>query len=136
LRRFKIRLQCTNRRATKLYNLLKVENDPSLKEIDLCDTKLTFFRAFKIFDFEWNINLFISGYYLLLYIFFWLCSPARALASSGSAAQRGLWPPVALQLSAGYGLMWLCSPARAMASCGTAAQRGLWPPLLMLVLDR
>jgi hypothetical protein len=45
---------------------------------------------------------------------------------SGSAAQRGLWPPVALQPSAGYGLLWLCSPARAMASCGSAAQRGLW----------
>jgi hypothetical protein len=35
---------------------------------------------------------------------------------------------LALQLSAGYGLLWLCSPARAMASCGSAAQRGLWPP--------
>jgi hypothetical protein len=47
---------------------------------------------------------------------------------SGSAAQRGLWPAVALQPSAGYGLLWLCSPARAMACCGSAAQRGLWPP--------
>jgi hypothetical protein len=47
---------------------------------------------------------------------------------SGSAAQRGLRPPVALQPSAGYGLLWLCSPARAMASCGSAAQRGLRPP--------
>jgi hypothetical protein len=45
----------------------------------------------------------------------------------GSAAQRGLWLPVALQPSAGYGFLWLCSPARAMASCGSAAQRGLWP---------
>jgi hypothetical protein len=44
---------------------------------------------------------------------------------SVSAAQRRLWPPVALQPSAGYGLLWLCSPARAMASCGSAAQRGL-----------
>jgi hypothetical protein len=35
---------------------------------------------------------------------------------------------LALQPSAGYGLLWLCSPARAMASCGFAAQRGLWPP--------
>jgi hypothetical protein len=35
---------------------------------------------------------------------------------SDTAAQRGLWPPVALQPSAGYGLLWLCSPARAMAS--------------------
>jgi hypothetical protein len=35
---------------------------------------------------------------------------------------------VALQHSAGYGLLWLCSPARAMASCGSAAQRGPWPP--------
>jgi hypothetical protein len=50
------------------------------------------------------------------------------MASCGSAAQRGIWPPVALQPSAGYGLLWLCSPARAMASCGSAAQRGLWPP--------
>jgi hypothetical protein len=25
--------------------------------------------------------------------FLWLCSPARAMASCGSAAQRGLWPP-------------------------------------------
>jgi hypothetical protein len=46
----------------------------------------------------------------------WLCSPARALPSCGSAAQRGLCPPVALQPSAGYALLWLCSPARAMAS--------------------
>jgi hypothetical protein len=38
------------------------------------------------------------------YYFLWLCSPARAMASCGSAAQRGLWPPVALQPSAGYGL--------------------------------
>jgi hypothetical protein len=36
---------------------------------------------------------------------------------------------LALQPSAGYGLLWLCSPARAMASCGSAAQRGLWPPV-------
>jgi hypothetical protein len=49
------------------------------------------------------------------------------MASSGSAAQRGPWPPVALQPSAGYDLLWLCSPAWAMASCGSAAQRGLWP---------
>jgi hypothetical protein len=27
------------------------------------------------------------------------------MASCGSAAQRGLWPPVALQPSAGYGLL-------------------------------
>jgi hypothetical protein len=33
----------------------------------------------------------------------------------GSTAQRGLWPPVALQPSAGYGFPWLYSPARAMA---------------------
>jgi hypothetical protein len=51
------------------------------------------------------------------------------MASSGSAAQRRLWPPVALQPNAGYGLLWLCSPARAMTSCGSAAQRRLWPPV-------
>jgi hypothetical protein len=34
----------------------------------------------------------------------WLCSPGRAMTSCGSAAQRGLWPPVALQPSAGYDL--------------------------------
>jgi hypothetical protein len=50
---------------------------------------------------------------------------------SGCAAQRGLWPPVALQPSAGYGLLWLCSPARAVASCGSAAQLGLWPPVAL-----
>jgi hypothetical protein len=50
---------------------------------------------------------------------------------SGTAAQRGLWPPVALQPSARYGLVWLCSPARAMASCGSAAQRGLWPSVAL-----
>jgi hypothetical protein len=49
------------------------------------------------------------------------------MASCGSAAQRGLWPPVALQPSAVYGLLWLCSTAQAMASCGSAAQRRLWP---------
>jgi hypothetical protein len=38
---------------------------------------------------------------------------------SDSAAQRGLWPPVALQPSAGYGLLWLRSPARAMTSSFT-----------------
>jgi hypothetical protein len=41
------------------------------------------------------------------------------MAACGSAAQRGLWPPVALQPSAGYGRLWLCSPARAMASLFT-----------------
>jgi hypothetical protein len=50
---------------------------------------------------------------------------------SNSAAQRRLWPPVALQPSAGYGLLWLCSPAQAMGSCGSAAQHGLWPPLAL-----
>jgi hypothetical protein len=50
---------------------------------------------------------------------------------SGSATQRGLWPPLALQPSAGYGLLWLCSPMWAMASCGSAAQRGLWPPVAL-----
>jgi hypothetical protein len=49
----------------------------------------------------------------------------------GSAAQRGLWPPVAVQPSAGYGLLWLCSPARAMAFSGSAAQRELWPPVAL-----
>jgi hypothetical protein len=30
----------------------------------------------------------------ILFIYFlWLCSPARAMVSSGSAAQRGLWSP-------------------------------------------
>jgi hypothetical protein len=57
------------------------------------------------------------------------------MASCGSAAQCGLWSPVALQSSAGYGLLWLCSPARAMASCGSAAQRGLWPPRFPGFLD-
>jgi hypothetical protein len=52
-----------------------------------------------------------AGYGLL-----WLCSPARFMASCGSAAQRGLWPPVALQPSACYGLPWLCSPAQVIAS--------------------
>jgi hypothetical protein len=42
---------------------------------------------------------------ILFHYFLWLCSPARAMASCGSAAQRGLWPPVALQPSAGYGLL-------------------------------
>jgi hypothetical protein len=65
------------------------------------------------------------------FFFLWLCSPARAIASCGSAAQRGLWPPVALQPSAGYGLLSLCSPARAMASCGSAAQRRLWHPVAL-----
>jgi hypothetical protein len=64
-------------------------------------------------------------------LFLWLCSPARAMASCGSAVQRGLWPPVALQPSAGYDLLWLCSPARAMASCGSEVQRGLWPPVAL-----
>jgi hypothetical protein len=53
------------------------------------------------------------------------------MASCGFAAQRRLWPPVALQPSAGYGLLWLCSPVRAMVSCGSAAQRGLWPPVTL-----
>jgi hypothetical protein len=54
------------------------------------------------------------------------------MASCGCAAQQGLWPPVALQPSEGYGLLWLCCPARAMASCGSAAQRGLWPSVALL----
>jgi hypothetical protein len=53
------------------------------------------------------------------------------MASCGSAAQRRLWSPVALQPSAGYGLLWLCSPAQAMVSCGSAAQRRLWPPVAL-----
>jgi hypothetical protein len=64
------------------------------------------------------------------------CSSLKVIIIfSGSAAQRGLWPPVALQPSTGYGLLWLCSPARAMASCGSAAQRGLWPPRFTRFLD-
>jgi hypothetical protein len=50
---------------------------------------------------------------------------------SGSAAQRWLWPPLALQPNAGYGLLWHCSPARALASYGSAAKRELWPPLTL-----
>jgi hypothetical protein len=42
---------------------------------------------------------------IIIIYFLRLCSPARAMASSGSAAQRGLWPPVALQPSAVYGLV-------------------------------
>jgi hypothetical protein len=38
---------------------------------------------------------------------------------------------LALQPSAGCGLLWLCSPARAVASCGSATQRGLWPPVAL-----
>jgi hypothetical protein len=53
------------------------------------------------------------------------------MASCGSAAQRRLWSPVALQPSACYGLLWLCSLARAMACCGSAAQRRLWPPVAL-----
>jgi hypothetical protein len=43
--------------------------------------------------------------FVIIYYFLWLCSPARAMASCGSAAQCGLWPPVALQPSASYGLL-------------------------------
>jgi hypothetical protein len=50
---------------------------------------------------------------------------------SGTTAKRRLWPPVALQPSAGYGLLWLCSPVRSMASCGSAAKCGLWPPVAL-----
>jgi hypothetical protein len=50
---------------------------------------------------------------------------------SGSAAQCWLWSPVALQPSAGYGLLWLYSPVLAMVSCGSAAQRGLGPPVAL-----
>jgi hypothetical protein len=53
------------------------------------------------------------------------------MASCGPAAQRGLWPPVALQPSEGYGLLWLCSPALGMASCASAAQRWLWPSVAL-----
>jgi hypothetical protein len=67
-----------------------------------------------------------AGYGLL-----WLSIPARAMASSGTVAQSGLWPPLALHPSAGHGLLWHCSPARAMASSGSASQRGPWPPLAL-----
>jgi hypothetical protein len=76
-----------------------------------------------IFDMAWLFQL--TGtllYWLICWFiiyFLWLCSPARTMASCGSAAQRGLWSPVALQPSAGYGLLWLCSPAQAMASSFT-----------------
>jgi hypothetical protein len=49
---------------------------------------------------------------------------------SGSTAQRGLWA-VAVQPSAGCGLLWLCSPARAMVFCGSVTQRGIWPPVAL-----
>jgi hypothetical protein len=81
------------------------------------------------------------NYYLLLfslalqpsagYDLLWICSPARAMASCATAAQRPLRRPVTLQTSAGYGLLLLCCPARAMASCCSAAQRGLWPPVAL-----
>jgi hypothetical protein len=48
--------------------------------------------------------------------------------SSGVSIRYYYFFSVALQPSAGYGLLWLCSPALAMASCGSAAQRWLWPP--------
>jgi hypothetical protein len=101
--------------------------------IQLCRWHLLHIAAHDDDDINNNYYLFILLFSLALqpsagYGLLWLCSPARAMASSGCAAQRGLWPPVAVQPSAGYGLLWLCSPARAMASCGSAAQRGLWPP--------
>jgi hypothetical protein len=68
---------------------------------------------------------------IIVIYFLWLCSPARSMASCASKAQGVLWPPVALQPRACYGLLWLCSPARAMALCGSAAQRGLWPPVAL-----
>jgi hypothetical protein len=68
---------------------------------------------------------------IIVYYFLWLCSPARAMASCGTAAQRMLWPPVALQPSAGYDLLWLCSPVRVTASCVSAAQHRLWPPVAL-----
>jgi hypothetical protein len=43
--------------------------------------------------------------FIIIYYFLWLCSPARAMTSCGSAAHHGLWPSVALQPSAGYGLL-------------------------------
>jgi hypothetical protein len=57
--------------------------------------------------------------FFIYYYFLWLCSPTQAMASCGSAAQRGLWPPAALQPNAGYGLLWLCSLTQAMASSST-----------------
>jgi hypothetical protein len=47
--------------------------------------------------------LFIVFIYFICFLR--ICSPARAMASCGSAAQRGLWPPVALQPSADYDLL-------------------------------
>jgi hypothetical protein len=73
----------------------------------------------------------LTTLHIIIYYVLWHCSPARAMASCGSAAQCGLWPPVTVQPSAGYGLLWLCSPARVMASCGCAAQRRLWPPVAL-----
>jgi hypothetical protein len=76
-------------------------------------------------DFNYVQLLFNFDYYYLFslalqpsaaYGILSLCSPAQAMASCRSAAQRGLWPPVVLQPSAGYGLLSLCSPAQAMAS--------------------
>jgi hypothetical protein len=51
------------------------------------------------------MNTSVYYYYYYYYYFLWLCSPARAMASCISAVQRGLWPPVSLQSSAGYGLL-------------------------------
>jgi hypothetical protein len=59
-----------------------------------------------------KVNILLTQCAVLLSIFI-------IIIFSGSAAQRGLWPPVALQPSAGYCLLWLCSPARAIVSSFT-----------------
>jgi hypothetical protein len=78
-----------------------------------------------------NCNYYYYYYYYYYHHHLSLWSSARAMTSCGSAAQCGLWPPLALQPSVGCGLLWLCSPAWAMASCGSAAQRELWPPVTL-----
>jgi hypothetical protein len=69
----------------------------------------------------WQIQMYPFEIRTIYFIFIFSGSAAqRGLwPPCGSAAQCGLWPPVALQPSAGYGLLWLCSPARAMASSFT-----------------
>jgi hypothetical protein len=38
-------------------------------------------------------NTHFLHYNFIIYYFLWICSPAWAMASCGSAAQHGLWPP-------------------------------------------
>jgi hypothetical protein len=78
-----------------LYMFLQLIHKPITCH-ELCFVKikrvLIFSTAFVCSISHSNRNSARYGYKCTVCLFLWFCSPARAMASCDSAAQRGLWP--------------------------------------------